>query len=167
MSSTFNPPKYFYMIEGRAISKEEAIEIRDTWRLTSSLRKGEPERRYHYWNYANGKTTNYLRSRIAWASEHGQIPPFHVIHHKDFNTTNDVIANLECLHSRDHLRLHHIVNTRARIESGNAHLNVFRYIMFYDFIDEHGLDYVGGGIQQIQTLITAQPKHETFEAWVE
>lgn len=41
-----------------------------------------------------------------WKHHYGEIPDGHQIHHKDGNTLNNNIENLECIHKKDHLKLH-------------------------------------------------------------
>lgn len=48
----------------------------------------------------------YLLHRYIWEKEVGPIPAGHNIHHKDGNYQNNDLANLACIPSSDHRRLH-------------------------------------------------------------
>ena len=157
---------FCYLIKGRDVTKDEAVEIRDNWKITSACGK-EGDRRFLYWKYEAGTTIQYYRSRIIWAAENGPVPPFHVIHHRDFDTTNDDIENLECLHSRTHLQLHYISKTNENILEGQPYKNVAGTFNFYEFLCEHGLDFVGVGPLPPLTLTTAQNKSEPYTMWIE
>lgn len=52
--------------------------------------------------------------RIIWEQDIGPIPPGHDIHHKDGNTFNNLLENLECLTKSDHIRLHANDNREKR-----------------------------------------------------
>lgn len=47
-----------------------------------------------------------LCAKVVWEKAHGTIPSGHVIHHKDGDTLNDRIENLECLTRKEHLAVH-------------------------------------------------------------
>lgn len=47
-----------------------------------------------------------LRSQLVWISEHGPIPVGYVVHHKDRNTLNDALDNLELLTVAEHISEH-------------------------------------------------------------
>ena len=47
-----------------------------------------------------------LYARFIWETEHGPIPPGMGIHHKDGNTLNDKISNLELVTKAMHLNIH-------------------------------------------------------------
>jgi hypothetical protein len=42
----------------------------------------------------------------VWESVHGKVPPRYHVHHKDHDTLNNDISNLECLSPADHARSH-------------------------------------------------------------
>lgn len=48
-----------------------------------------------------------FRSRAVWWMYNGEIPNGYVIHHKDRNTLNDELDNLEILTITDHVKVHH------------------------------------------------------------
>lgn len=48
----------------------------------------------------------YRLHQAIWEYHHGPIPPGHHIHHRDENTLNNAIENLECLSSADHFAAH-------------------------------------------------------------
>ena len=59
-----------------------------------------------YYTCTTGKGRKRLHVAI-WEHEHGQaVPPGHVIHHKDFNKTNNDINNLVCLTVAEHQMIH-------------------------------------------------------------
>lgn len=47
-----------------------------------------------------------LRAKWIWMIHHGEIPKGYVIHHKDRDTLNDSIENLECLTRSEHILEH-------------------------------------------------------------
>ncbi len=47
-----------------------------------------------------------LCAHVVWEKANGDIPPGHIIHHRDHDSLNDRIENLECLSRADHLREH-------------------------------------------------------------
>src|ERR1700760_3000001 len=54
-------------------------------------------------------STDHPRVRAhvwVWRNEKGPIPRKHHVHHIDGNKSNNDISNLDCLHERDHYRLH-------------------------------------------------------------
>lgn len=51
------------------------------------------------------KGFGYLH-RDVWKFHNGEIPPKHHIHHKDENTENNDISNLQCISASDHSRWH-------------------------------------------------------------
>lgn len=77
---------------------------------------GIPYRRYpnssklelrNYFICSNGKDGRVRRLHQAiWEHHNGPIPEGHHVHHKDENTLNNDIANLECLSNKEHRRTH-------------------------------------------------------------
>lgn len=51
---------------------------------------------------SQGKRAYTMEHRLVWESVFGEIPKYHDIHHKDGDTYNNSIDNLECLHHDDH-----------------------------------------------------------------
>jgi hypothetical protein len=47
-----------------------------------------------------------LLYRHVWEQENGKIPNGYVIHHKDFNSLNDKIENLEVVTRKNHINIH-------------------------------------------------------------
>jgi len=45
--------------------------------------------------------------RVIWEDHNGKIPWDCIIHHKDGDSSNNDISNLECVKARDHLRTFH------------------------------------------------------------
>src|SRR5215471_14644831 len=54
--------------------------------------------------------------RVIWEHYFGPIPPGHDIHHKDRDTSNNAIGNLECVSRAEHLQRCHPEITPERIE---------------------------------------------------
>ena len=47
-----------------------------------------------------------MRSQVVWIAQNGPIPQGSVIHHKDRNTLNDLLDNLQCLTRKEHIAEH-------------------------------------------------------------
>jgi hypothetical protein len=47
-----------------------------------------------------------LRAKIVWIAAHGPIPKGMIVHHRDRNTLNDELSNLELMTRADHLSEH-------------------------------------------------------------
>lgn len=65
---------------------------------------GNNSSRDYYKGSVNGKTTRlhvYLYSKYV-----GEIPEGYHIHHKDGNTLNNSLDNLECVHRSEHIKKH-------------------------------------------------------------
>ncbi len=61
--------------------------------------------RNYFKGFANGK---HIKLHVyKWQCEKGEIPAKHHIHHKDGNSTNNEIDNLECLSAKKHLQHHY------------------------------------------------------------
>ncbi len=59
--------------------------------------------------YPTATKRGYVRrSYLIWEAHHGPIPKGMVIHHKDGNSENDEIQNLEMLSQGDHVRVHRL-----------------------------------------------------------
>ena len=65
----------------------------------------ESNRRCHqkYYTRAGGKG---LLHRDIWEHHNGPIPEGHHVHHRDGNTDNNDVSNLECLPGAEHFMLH-------------------------------------------------------------
>lgn len=62
--------------------------------------------------------------RHVWEDNRGLIPVGHDIHHKDENTLNNEIDNLECITKCEHRRKHPMIGDS--LERQKAHLNRIR-----------------------------------------
>jgi hypothetical protein len=49
---------------------------------------------------------DYYQHRLVWETENGPIPIGHVIHHKDGDTRNNDLQNLECITRSAHCKHH-------------------------------------------------------------
>jgi predicted nucleic acid-binding Zn ribbon protein len=77
---------------------------------------GVPYRRYpnspklelrNYFICSKGKDNRVRRLHQAiWEFHNGPIPEGHHVHHKDGDTLNNDISNLECLSNKEHRRMH-------------------------------------------------------------
>jgi hypothetical protein len=60
-----------------------------------------------YYSHQNkGKGLNLYLHRYIWSKVNGDIPEGHDIHHRDGNTGNNSIENLECISRSNHSRIH-------------------------------------------------------------
>lgn len=74
-----------------------------TWRRYPNA-KNLSDRSYFKKTFRDGTVVSL--HRWVWKQHHGEIPEGCHIHHKDGDTGNNDISNLECLHSSDHLQGH-------------------------------------------------------------
>jgi hypothetical protein len=63
-----------------------------------------PKGYLRYRKDASGKLR--MEHNVIWEMHHGPIPAGMQIHHIDFNKTNNVIENLQCVTPLEHKRLH-------------------------------------------------------------
>lgn len=71
-----------------------------------------PSQRYYSRTRVRQKAL--LLHREVWAHHHGPIPAGYEVHHKDGNTENNDVSNLECLTSSEHAKRHHPGGWRLR-----------------------------------------------------
>jgi hypothetical protein len=72
-------------------------------------RNPDSKRRQHrayFWRHDKWKEAPVALHRQIWIDSNGPIPKGHIIHHKDGNTLNNLIENLESLSPKDHAILH-------------------------------------------------------------
>jgi hypothetical protein len=62
-----------------------------------------------------------LRARLVWSEANGPIPRGMVVHHKNRNTLDDQIGNLELTSRGDHLREHRAEIEARRLDGLRAH----------------------------------------------
>lgn len=62
--------------------------------------------RVYYWKHDKNKEPPVALHRQVWMDHYGEIPPGHHIHHKDGDTENNSIENLECVSPKDHAKKH-------------------------------------------------------------
>jgi hypothetical protein len=70
-------------------------------------------RYYHRFNYGTGGPANLHRA--IWEDHNGPIPGGYEVHHKDEDTFNNDIDNLELIEASEHRRMH----MKTRHERGN------------------------------------------------
>ena len=64
----------------------------------------------YYKGRCNGKGQGFSTlQRYIWFYYNGEIPKRYVIHHKDGNSKNNDISNLECLSTKEHSRKHAVM----------------------------------------------------------
>lgn len=74
-------------------------------------------RNYHVPNGTHrAKGVGRLHQEI-WKASHGPIPEGHHVHHKDENTLNNALSNLECIPAGDHLREHMAKRDRVQMRA--------------------------------------------------
>lgn len=64
------------------------------------------QHRVYFQAHTKWKAPPIYLHRMIWAESHGPIPDGHVVHHKDGNSLNNSIENLELLAEADHPRRH-------------------------------------------------------------
>lgn len=67
-----------------------------------------------------------LLHRQVWKDHFGDIPDGYQIHHKDENTLNNDLSNLECVTAKQHLHKHPARLARCRSEEQMVHLESIR-----------------------------------------
>jgi len=94
-------------------------------------RNPESKRRQHrayYWRHDKWKQPPVSLHRQIWIDNYGPIPKNYIVHHKDRNTLNNSIDNLELLSSKDHA-IHHMkerkVEKIGNCESCNTKFSYF------------------------------------------
>lgn len=68
--------------------------------------------RRYFWAHTS-KTPHALHRQI-WIDNVGPIPPKHHIHHRDGDTSNNSISNLECISASEHARHHMLQPERVQ-----------------------------------------------------
>lgn len=81
--------------------------------------KNPSDRRYF-------KGGSRILHRDVWEYHNGPIPDGHHIHHKDHDTSNNDISNLELVPAGRHHKYHGETNTWPRSEAGRDHLEAIR-----------------------------------------
>ena len=64
------------------------------------------QHRVYYWKHDKWKTIPVALHRQIYKDEVGEIPEGFCIHHKDHNTFNNDVSNLECMSAADRARKH-------------------------------------------------------------
>jgi len=80
------------------------------WYLCNDAIKGfKPKLYYKQLNHTGHKRTgkNKRLHRYVWEKYNGEIPSGYNIHHKDHNTLNNDISNLELIGHSEHIAIHH------------------------------------------------------------
>jgi len=62
--------------------------------------------RRYYWAHTEYETSPKSLHRQKWTDANGEIPDGHVIHHKDEDTLNNNLSNLEAMPKGEHNRIH-------------------------------------------------------------
>lgn len=79
--------------------------------------------RRYYWRHSANKAAPFPLHRQIWIDAHGEMPSGFDIHHKDGNTLNNAIENLEAIDSKEHGRMHMLEPERRAksVEHGRKH----------------------------------------------
>lgn len=86
-------------------------------------RNPNSERRQHrvyFWRHSRGDKIPIALHRQIWIDNFGEIPEKHHVHHKDGDTFNNEISNLELISSSDHAKEHSRRPERRKMASENA-----------------------------------------------
>lgn len=76
--------------------------------------------RLYFWRHDKWKEPPFSLHRQIWIDNYGEIPEGHVIHHKDENTLNNSIDNLECLAKGKHMSNHMLTEERRAFSKENG-----------------------------------------------
>lgn len=77
----------------------------------------------YYWAHNSNKKSPFPFHRYLWTKAHGEIPKGFHVHHKDHNTLNNTLENLELISARDHAKYHSGLPDRKKKASENAKKN--------------------------------------------
>lgn len=94
-------------------------------------------RNYFICSQTKGKSVRRLHQAI-WEFHNGPIPKGHHVHHKDENTLNNDISNLECLSNKEHRRSHW---TPEDAERARKHAETIRPLTKAWHASEEGRDW--------------------------
>jgi len=89
--------------------------------LTFNEKKQRWERKWHEHVDGARKRRTTPNAKWLWEKHNGPIPDGFVIHHRDFDGTNDTLENLVCLSDEEHRRLHWEANNGYRVIEGVDH----------------------------------------------
>ena len=78
--------------------------------------------RAYYWRHDKWKEPPFALHRQIWIDNFGEIPKGYVVHHKDGDTLNNSIENLECISRHDHCSGHMLSEERRQrsVENGKT-----------------------------------------------
>ena len=66
----------------------------------------KPNHRRYFQRHGSSRLPPVSLHRVVWEGHNGPVPKGYAIHHKDGDTGNNFIENLECLPQSDHQKLH-------------------------------------------------------------
>ena len=76
--------------------------------------------RVYFWRHDKWNKPPFSLHRQIWIDNFGEIPEGYVIHHKDENTLNNSINNLECIEFRKHCSNHMLKEDRREKSRENG-----------------------------------------------
>lgn len=76
--------------------------------------------RAYFWRHDKWKEPPFALHRQIWIDNFGEIPEGYVVHHKDKNTLNNDIDNLECIPFRKHCSNHMLEEDRREMSRKNG-----------------------------------------------
>ena len=76
--------------------------------------------RVYFWRHSNGGECPFALHRQIWIDNNGEIPKGFIIHHKDGNSLNNKIENLEMLQKNEHSKNHMLTPERREMSRQNA-----------------------------------------------
>lgn len=71
--------------------------------------------RVYFWRHDKWKEPPFALHRQIWIDNFGEIPEGYVVHHKDENTLNNEICNLECMSRYQHNSNHMLKEERRKL----------------------------------------------------
>ena len=92
------------------LSPNDSLMIMTKWQTNweEIMREEKGNGCLNYWMINTGKYNQFEHTFIYEQLQHQKLNPSYVIHHKDYNGTNNQLSNFEKMPKKDHDELHYI-----------------------------------------------------------